>query len=263
MLEPQKEAVDRKHDKGVPLTKEQQKLVEGKYELVKKIAEKMLGTIKNNGSNQRLVDFISWGAEGLIEAAKHFESSNGASFDTYASIIIRGRILDNLRKESVLSRVHFDFLKEREKAVEAAIHRFHREPTEGEVASEMGLTLEQYQKRLKKYPVGAGVVFESRRIDDEEPQNGFLDEIALEMDPHIPGSSNPEILKSDVTKLLNIFLSELDENSMQRKVIDKHFFKGMTLKDVGKELGLTESRICQINGEVIRELRKLFKKEGY
>ena len=103
------------YDKSAPLTEEQQKLAEGGYQQVKDIAFRMF----NQGENQtfQLGDFIVWGTDGLLEAARKFDASKNSHFSVYAAGIIRGRILDNIQRERMISRHHFEFLKRREQAI--------------------------------------------------------------------------------------------------------------------------------------------------
>lgn len=248
------------YDKTTPLNEVQKKLVEQGYKQVKTIAGTMFYNIKNENTNFQLDDFVSWGAEGLVEAAQKFNSSLGFKFDTYAGHIIRGRILDNLRDQSIVSRHHLKFLKDREKATESLHKELKRKPTEEEIAGKIGLTLEKYFEKLKRYSIGAGVMsLTDATNDNSSPETDYLlDKISQEINPY--GSEDNKEFTID---LLKRFLDQLNLNEKERQIINMYFIEELTEKEIGEKLGVTESRISQIKSEVIKKLKKLFEKQGY
>ncbi|MBI2627723.1 sigma-70 family RNA polymerase sigma factor [Candidatus Nomurabacteria bacterium] len=259
--EPKKEILS--YDKTAPLTPAQSKLVEGGYEQVRISASRMFNAMKNDHTTFRFDDFLSWGTEGLINAAQRFDLSKDVQFPTYAERRIRGAILDGLREhnsQNFMRRSHLEFLQARTEAVRLANEKLKRDPTEKEIADQMNLSLEEYLRGLKKYPIGVGVVSLTDTPNDEgDIESGrFLDKIYQEINPY--GSEENKRL---TIELLNRFLGELGLNEMERQVINMYFEQGLPLKEIGKIFKVTESRISQIKNKVIKELRKLFKSEGY
>ena len=219
--------------------------------------------MKNDHTKFQANDFIGWGTEGLIEAAKKFDSSKGVQFNIFADRIIRGRILDGLRlhnSQNFMRRSHVEFLQARGVAIQSISGKFKRDPTEGEIAMEMNLTLKQYHKRLQEYPIHAGVVSTNNIPDDDgNIETGrFLDSLFQEVNPY--GSEDN---KEFTIELLKKFLAQLSLSKQEHQVIDMYFMEEMTLKKIGEKLGVTESRCSQIKNAVINKLRKLFEKEGY
>ena len=247
-------------DKISPLNEAQQKLVEQGYEQVKTIANTMFYKTKTRNSNFQPDDFISWGTEGLIEAAKKFDGSKNAQFYTFASYLIKGRILDNLREQNTISRRHLKFLKDREEAIKLESQRLKRKPTEKEIAEKMNLALGEYFKYLKRYSINAGVISLADTSNDGSSQetDSFLDKISQEINPY--GSEDNKEFTID---LLKRFLARLNLDEKEHQVMDMYFIEDLTLKEIGERLGLTEPRISQIKSGIIKRLRKLFEQEGY
>jgi|SRR3989344_5391692 len=209
-----KEVVDVKiYDKTTPLTPEQQQLVEQGYDQVKIIALRMFNRMRNEHTNFTLDDFIGWGDGGLVEAAQRFNTSMGSKFGAYAEILIRGRILDNLRKT---------------------------------------------------YPVDAIFVSMNDVANDEgfQDTNSLLDFLIQIQNPYSPGDNEEEKEKTKI-ELLNKFLTQLNLDERERQIMDDYFSKGLTMKEIGEKLNLSESLCIQIKNTVIRGLRELFKQEGY
>ncbi len=250
-------------DKTAPLTPEQSKLIEGGYEQVKIVASRMFHTRKNDCTTFQFDDFISWGTEGLIEAAKKFDPSKGSQFPTYAKHCIRGRILDGLREhnsQNFVNRGHFEFLQAHAEAVRLASEKLKRDPIEKEIADQMNLSLKKYLKELKGYPIGAGAVSLTDIPDDEGfiESGSFLDRISQEINPY--GSEDNKEL---TVELLNQFLTQLKLTEQERQVMDMYFEQDLSLAEIGEILKVTESRVSQIKNKVINKLRKLFEENGY
>lgn len=262
--QPQKETfIVKGYNKKDPLSLEQKLLVESGYEKCLAIAKSMFYR-KNKNQSFQLDDFISWGAEGLIEAAKKFDISLGFQFNTYAETLIRGRILDNLRVQSFLSRDHIEFLKKKEEIIKLEGQRLLREPTEEEIAIRMGLTLEEYFKILKKFPINAGIISSSDTPNEDGSRraNSFLDSLLYENNPHYNGFSNKEKEKAEI-ELLAKFLEQSNLDKRERKIIHAYFFEELTEEEIAEELHLTRSRVNQIKNLALGKLRRLFKRNGY
>ncbi len=251
-------------DKTAPLTPEQQKFVAQGHELLLKIANKMFVAKTQDGNFQfEYRDFVSWGTDGLIEAAKKFDPSLGNQFSTYATPLIRGRILDQLRLEGFLDRRYIEFWRDYRKAVESLTAELNnREPTEKEIAEKMKLTPKQFSKRLKKYPREAGLVHIDGKNEGFHEGDSYLDYLIQKDNPHAQESS-AEDNYTVMLELIDQALRELHLEKNEREVVDLYFFKEKKLLEIGEILGVTETRIYQIKKIVIEKLRKYFIKKGY
>ena len=232
------------YDKSAPLTEEQQKLAEGGYQQVKDIAFRMF----NQGENQtfQLGDFIVWGTDGLLEAARKFDASKNSHFSVYAAGIIRGRILDNIQRERMISRHHFEFLKRREQARNLVSQELVKKPTEKEIADKMGLDFTKYLKMVNRYPINAGSLTEKENLDEASQQVSY-------------DKGNEEF----IIELLYKFLDQLELTAKELQVIKMYFIDKIPMKDIGIELGMSESRVSQIKTKVVSELKNLFELNGY
>ena len=260
------------YDKNAPLTSEQSRLVGEGYNQMKAFAMDMFYKMRNGRTDFQSDDFISWGTEGSMEAVKKFDpSKNGGNFLAFALPYIKGRILDNLREQTIISRRHMMFLQERRKAIELLNQELKRKPKEEEIAEKMDLTLEQYSKKLLHFSPDAGIIsldskFNAKDYGDARRnvfQDSHFEDILIQKEnPYRPDHDEEEI-KKDQIELLNKFLTKLKLSERDRKVVNMYIIEGRTVGKIADELNLTHTRISQIRIAVIEKLRKLFEQEGY
>lgn len=218
-------------------------LIERHAELVKRIAYHVAGRLP---SHVEIGDLIQSGMIGLLEAAQNFTAGRGASFETYAGIRIRGAMLDELRKLDWAPRsVH-----RKARAVAAALQsveaRTGREASDADVASELGVPVEEYHEIVRD-SLGAQVL----RLDDGDEEDGStLD--------RIPGDG-PDPLSETFDdarrEAVSRCIGRLPER--ERLVLSLYYEQEMNLKEIGAVLQVTESRACQLHGRAMLRLRKL------
>jgi RNA polymerase sigma factor for flagellar operon FliA len=193
-------------------------------------------------------DLLSFGVFGLLDAVDRFDPSKGFSFQTFAVPRIRGAVLDELRKYDWISRTGREKLQKLNGAVEKVLREKGRLRDEW-VMQEMGVEEKAYREALelssRSYIVSLDEIiafedgeFDHKRVltDGEEGAGAALE--------------NQEEVKSIVDAL-----SKLPEREMQ--VISFYYYEGLTLKEIGQILGVTESRVSQIHGKAIATLRAL------
>jgi RNA polymerase sigma factor for flagellar operon FliA len=197
-----------------------------------------------------LNDLIHNGVIGLIDAVKKYDPGRGIKFATYASLRIRGAILDELRNLDWASRNHRQKIKDVEHAYEALEIKLGRPPKEEEVAESMSLSLEEFYKLLDESKgVGVGVFRYSAEdegnIADEKTWLFYSDE----------KSSSPvfQVEKSQMKQMMVKFINELPEK--EKMVLNLYYSEELNLKEIGAALDLTESRISQIRTSAIIRLR--------
>ena len=191
-------------------------------------------------------DITSFGIFGLIDAAEKFDPSKGCSFQTYAVPRIRGAILDELRKCDWFSRTGREKVQKYNRAMERVL-RDEGEMRDDLIMSEMGVDLEEYYEvqelasrgyisSLDDYvPLEDGELpLEATLADDRPTMSELLDE------------------ESDL-QILREALDELPER--ERQMITLYYYDNLTLKEIGKVLGVTESRVSQIHGKALSMLR--------
>ncbi|KAB7627164.1 RNA polymerase sigma factor FliA [Alkalilimnicola sp. S0819] len=207
--------------------------------LVKRIAHHLMNRLP---PSVQLEDLIQAGMIGLLEAARHYDASQGASFQTYAGIRIRGAMLDEIRRLDWTPRsVH-----RKGRGVAEAIHELEnllgREPRDAEVAEAMGIGLEEYHRILQD--VANARVFS---IDDEDSDAG------RERGDEGLGPL-AQLQEAGFSQDLTEAIAELPER--EQLVMALYYDEELNLKEIGAVLGVSESRVSQIHGRIMLKLRK-------
>lgn len=192
-------------------------------------------------------DLISQGLLGLIDAVDHYDPARGVRFSTYATIRIRGRILDSLRTMDWLSRS----ARRRTRQVQAAIRELcadlGRSPEEEEIAAYLGLSLDEVHEALTQ----ASHVILSLEADPDEDDPGLSLRDILPDD----GAMDPleEASEAELLERLKRTLAELPER--ERLLISLYYYNELTMKEIGALLNVSESRVCQLHAKAILTLR--------
>jgi RNA polymerase sigma factor FliA len=211
-------------------------LFEENIALVKSIAQHICVRLP---PGQTIDDLIQVGLIGLLEAARIYDPSLGASFKSYASIRIRGAIIDELRRHSWLPRSVQQKCRKLSEAIRAVESRMGRAATDREIAEEMQESMQEYFETLEM--VSGSSVFS---LDDED------NEIDVGGDDEIPFN---EIYDSAVKKKLTEVISSLPQQ--EKLVIGLYYDKELNLREIGAVLDVTESRVCQIHSQAIARMR--------
>jgi RNA polymerase sigma factor for flagellar operon FliA len=196
-------------------------------------------------------DLVSAGVVGLMDAFSKFDPSKKVQFRSYAQFRIRGAILDSLRTLDWSPRD----LRRKGRAVEEAIRvltaKMGRAPGEGEVASEMGLGLEQYQQLLGELKgLEIGTLHMERNEDSGEEELAY-----------VPGKPEEDplfhCLRSELEERLTDAIACLPER--ERMVMTLYYYEEMTMREIGLALGVVESRVSQVHASAVVHLRAALK----
>ncbi len=195
-------------------------------------------------------DILSFGVFGLMDAVDKFDPSKGFVFQTYAIPRIRGAILDELRKCDWFSRSGREKVQKFNRAMEKIL-RDKGEMNDALIMAEMGVTEDEYYEiqdlASRGYitslddtsPLDDGdLAVEGTIADDRETAEDRLDD------------------ESDRQQLIEA-LSELPER--ERQMLSMYYYEGLTLKEIGAVLGVTESRVSQIHGKGLSMLRAILR----
>lgn len=189
-------------------------------------------------------DLIQAGMIGLLDAARQYDPSQGAAFDTYATIRIRGAMLDELRRNDWAPKsVH---RKERDimRAVREIEHETGRDARDEEIANKLGISLDDYHKQL--HETSNCRVFS---LDDLGMDEGALDEHLADHN-----SSPLEQLQSeDLKRVLGNAIANLPER--ERLVVTLYYHEELNLREIGMVMGVTESRVSQLMSQAMLRLR--------
>ena len=184
-------------------------------------------------------DVISCGLFGLLGAVETYDPSRPAKFETYAISKIRWSILDEMRKTDPLPRTARVRAQRVERARCELAQRHGRSPTESEVAVKLGVSLADHQafmERVARSRVGS---LEAR--SGVEPVEGGLHELVAD---HLGADPARAVESSELRAMLVHAIEGLGEQ--ERVVTTFYYYEGLTLREIGGALGLTEGRISQI-----------------
>ena len=219
--------------------------VESWLPMVRRAAVKMMGRMP---ANVQLDDLLQAGAIGLMDAMQRYESGHGAQFETFAMQRVRGAMLDELRGSDWVPRSVRKNQREIAGAVQALEHELQRVPTGAEVARHIALPLQEYHEMLADVRSAQLVYSDDYDMDDGE--SNYLDR-------HTPAdeSTDPAVQLADrrFREALVAAIANLPER--QQYVMSMYYEHDMNLREIASALGLTESRVCQIHGQTIGQLR--------
>lgn len=200
-------------------------------------------------------DLVSYGVIGLMDAYDKFDPSRGIKFETYASQRIRGAIIDALRQNSWVPRSVMDKLKR----VNQAFKNFEGvnvDPSEEAVAAEAQMSVEELRQVLAEVNRMSMDSLEQFLTDD--PEDNFRLGDTLED----PGSPNPEALyiEKEMKERLVKALGRLNERDYL--VLSLYYNEGLTLKEIGAILEVSESRVSQLHARALLRLRSELEELG-
>ena len=194
-----------------------------------------------------LEELVSAGILGLIDAAAKFKQDKNAQFKTYAQFRIRGAIMDSLRSLDWSPRELRRKGRMAEEAIRSATQRLGRVPSEVEVAAEMGVSLQNYQKLLsdlKSLEIGS--------LNAERSEDSSEEELAYVA---APGDEDPlfQCLQAEMKQHLMDAIDALPER--ERMVLTLYYYEELSMKEIADLLGVVESRISQIRSSAVLHVR--------
>jgi RNA polymerase sigma factor FliA len=229
------------------LTADQNKLVRQMAPLVKRIAYHFMARLP---ASVQVDDLIQAGLLGLLDAAKNFDDTQGAQFETYAIQRIRGSMLDELRQADWLPRNVRKNLRRIESTINSLEQRLGRAPREQELAEAMGVSLDQYQTMLQESRGYQLLHYE----DFQESEDSDFFDVYVAANQTAP----LDVLEdTHFRQHLVQAISVLPER--EKIVMGLYYEQEMNLKEIGAVLGVSESRVCQLHGQAVTRLRSRLK----
>lgn len=205
--------------------------------LVKKIALYMKRRLP---SHIELDDLLQAGLVGLLEAREHFKLNAGASFATFASIRIRGAMIDFLRVNSWVSRETIKNMRKVSEAITKIEQRNQTQATAETIAAELEISMEEYAQLSLEISM-----CNMLSLTDVDEHDSLLKN----------DSSDPESISQndDLKEHLKEILTLLPER--EQLVLSLYYVEELTLKQIGEVLELTEARVCQLHSQAIARIR--------
>lgn len=192
-------------------------------------------------------DLVSYGIFGLIDAIDKFDYEKGIKFETYASLRIRGSILDQIRKMDWIPRS----VRQKQKQIESAVAKLEKEKganlKDKDIAEELGISLDEYRSWE-----GMTNVSNIASLDEfmEQGTDGAVKEFrnTTFLEPEEVVDQN------EVKKMLMDALELLTEK--EKKVVLLYYYEELTLKEVASVLDVSESRISQLHSKALEKMKK-------
>jgi RNA polymerase sigma factor for flagellar operon FliA len=236
----------RRADQGSP-TQESDALIQEHIDLVGRVVGRVTSMYPRHVDRQELWNA---GALGLVEAARRFDPDAGIPFERYASIRIRGAIIDSTRTRDWASRSVRRRYRELTQAEEQFNETAGRAPSKEELSTLLGVPVDALEK-IKARSEASMLLY----LDHESGTEGMtLRESVVDTDV----TTHPE-MALEQRELLGTLREAVDSlPGVHGEVVRRHYFDGDLLQDIGNELGVTQARVSQIRTEALNSVRAWF-----
>lgn len=220
---------------------EQEQLVTDHVELVKRIAYHLLARLP---AHTEIEDLVQSGMMGLLEAARNYDASRGASFSTFAGFRIRGAMLDEVRRHDWTPRSVHRKQREVSNAIRELEAEIGRQPKAEDVAARLEISINEYHKILRD-TAGCSLFSLDDALDESLPTRQVISD----------DRSDPDRLCSEEQFRGEIVAAIERLPEKEQMVLSLYYEREMNLKEIGEVLGVTESRVCQIHGQALARVR--------
>ncbi|MFY9233547.1 MAG: FliA/WhiG family RNA polymerase sigma factor [Fimbriimonadaceae bacterium] len=224
------------------------------YSYLVKITAGRLVTSLSGGLDRE--DLIGAGVIGLIKAVDQFDPIREVKFETYAIALIRGAILEMLRDEDWVPRSIREKLKALDRTIMSLETRLGRPATEHELAENLGVTTNEVGELMTR--MGRTNVYSLDDILTSSEGDDHIHFVELIVDEN--SNTSGEIEGRELRRIMAAGVDKLPER--ERLVVALYYFEGLTFKEIGKVLGVSESRVYQLHTQAMTRLRTFMKQEG-
>ena len=196
-------------------------------------------------------DFISCGLEALIQSIDRYDPDKGATLEQYAWTRIHGAVLDELRRQDWAPRSIRRWERDMEKAVEEFTGIHHRRPTRAELADALGISVADLRKRQSDVQQSDLTSLNALVLSDDETTIERIDTLAstdVRVDPEHATAT------IEAKEKFREAFAQLPQR--EREIAVLLYVKNLTLAEIGEIMGVSESRVCQIHGQMKKNLRK-------
>lgn len=222
-------------------TSNQDEIVNKHAPLVKRIAYHLMSRLP---PSVQADDLIQAGMIGLLEASRNYDAGQGASFETYAGIRIRGAMLDEIRRNDWAPRSVHRKARKLADAVRQIEHRERRDARDHEVARELGMSLNEYHQTLQDASGYLVMSFDDLGADE--------DSIGPELADRAPGPVDKVQNEAFRSSLADAIASLPDR---ERLVMTLYYDEELNLREIGAVIGVSESRVSQIHSQALIRLQ--------
>jgi RNA polymerase sigma factor for flagellar operon FliA len=227
-----------------------EQLIQDYAGLVRFVAQRIASRLP---SNVDIEDLISSGVIGLMDAIDKYDPTRENKFKTYAEFRIRGSILDELRGQDWVPRSARDKAKMIERATQELEQLLGRKPLDDEVATHMGLSIEDFQDLENKVNNTVLLSIDELGGPSQGDRKSLMDSIEN------VNSKNPftQLKNQASSNILKKNIEELPDK--QKLVLQLYYYEELNLKEIGRILEVTESRVSQLHTQAVVKLRSKLK----
>lgn len=199
-------------------------------------------------------ELVSYGIFGLMSALKRFEPSRGVKFETYATTLIRGAMLDGLRAMDSVPVVARRRAKKVSRAVSDLEARFIRSPTDREIAAELGVDLKGYHNLASEAMRCSTISLQALAIDEDRLSTTPVISLDDRRNAH---DLDPQAVveTEDVKRQVSGAVGDLPPK--ERTVISLHYYEGLKVKDIARIMKISQPRVSQLHRRALERLGKL------
>ncbi len=200
-------------------------------------------------------DLVHVGVIGLMQAIERYDSTRNNTFLTYAVFRIKGAVLSELRSRDFLSRANRRKVRELDRAYTGLEQKKGRAVNDRELAEEIGVSLAEVQE-VKKMSSISFVSFEEMGIQTDEEKRSVVDAL-------FNNRSDDALTLTRVKEVRSALAGAIEKLPEKEKlVISLYYVDELTMKETGKVLHITESRVSQIHSQAVVHLRSHLRKQG-
>jgi RNA polymerase sigma factor for flagellar operon FliA len=203
-----------------------------------------------SNSAQDADDLVNAGIIGLMDAIDRYDPSKGASLKSFAQHRVRGSIMDEIRSMDWVPYSTRDKARRIEKTYTELENNGNKDPIEQDIAKAMGMTLDQYYDAL----------LEISRMTISLLEDIFHDDDEITSDDNTMGDPEKELLMTETEALVGEAIEKLPDK--ERLVVSLYYYEEMTMKEIGKIINVSESRVCQLHSSAVLRLHAKLKLAG-
>lgn len=230
-------------------SQQRDRMIEAYLPLVKRIVQRIACRLP---ASVEIDDLYHAGVLGLIQAIDHYDPTKENRLATYATFRIRGAVLSELRSRDVISRTNRKKVRTYDETRERLTIELGRDPEPEEIASAMQIGIDELNAICQQAAVSI-VSLEDLGVEEGEEKDFCLNTLAdfSESDP------SEEIIRMQLKRMLSGAIRKLPPK--EQTVLSLYYVEELTLKEIGKVLDLTESRISQIHSQALSKLRQMLR----
>lgn len=222
-------------------------LIQSYLHLVKSVVHRL---IVGMPAHVQAEDLYASGVEGLVRAVERYDPSRGSRFESYALLVIKGAIIDDLRKQDWVPRSVYQKANKLTEAMEFLRQTLGKEPTNGDLCEYFNIT----QQELSSWFNSSRPALIISLNEDPVQHDGERGITLGEKIPDTKAETGFEFVnKKEYASFLAKAIASLEEKEQQ--VMTLYYYEELILKDIGKILGVSESRVSQIHAKALVKLR--------